>query len=254
MLKEKLELMRKATAPMTRIVKDATQFTKLPTIRQAHPPPRDSRQDVHNCREPVLEDEISKLNEILVKHAAEAKQKYDTLQASKDALQASKDAMEANFINKIDDLRAQAAEKRFLADSYSHDINRLHNELSKLHEENKSLSNRPSKRVDNSELERLQKVIEMLRSEVQDVHRERDQIIEMGRKAELTTIEFMQRNNALERENEKLTAVNSDLLNKVRELERINTEVYKLFDELLLRIYFYACSSLVKCEQPRNRH
>ena len=212
-LKSKLDQMRRASAPMTRVVKAPTEITRLPSIRK---PILKEKKDLHKCREPELERQVNEMKHVLQQHVEQARQRELELNRRYESLQKDKDMMEQRFVMKLDNVRGQLADKKFLASSYSHDINRLQNNLKEAHNASNNKPPPPPQvkiiREDNSEeIAKLKQIIEDLKVDVQSARNERDRVIEMGRKAELTTLEYYRKNQLLEENDKKRLVQFKDL-------------------------------------------
>jgi chromosome segregation ATPase len=160
-MKDRLVELRKAGASMTRVVKSNT----LPQV----------------IEKKEVDPRLAEL-EALVKQ-----------------LRLEKELLQEKMVTKLDDLKGQLSDKTETAVAYSNDINRLTAELSKLKEQIKGLvpASAPP-RQDDGELARLRALVAELGAKLDDAVRVRDKTIEMGRKAEMTTLMFMQQNADIE--------------------------------------------------------
>eukprot|EP00462_Mataza_sp_D1_P022649 CAMPEP_0175130098 /NCGR_PEP_ID=MMETSP0087-20121206/5827_1 /TAXON_ID=136419 /ORGANISM="Unknown Unknown, Strain D1" /LENGTH=401 /DNA_ID=CAMNT_0016412297 /DNA_START=36 /DNA_END=1241 /DNA_ORIENTATION=- len=163
-LKEKLTLLRKAGAAQTRVVKAPTQPVHMQERKEVKLP----QLTKVDPRIAILEKQAKELTEALSK------------------LQRDKDNMENSFIAKLDDVRGQLADKKALCASLNVDLNRLQNAGS-------------GKTDDSGEIRRLKAMIAALEQDLREAQDVRDKTIEMGRKAEMTTVMYMKKNEDLEK-------------------------------------------------------
>jgi hypothetical protein len=112
---------------------------------------------------------------------------------------------EKKFVSKIDGVREQLADKTSAAVAYSNDINRLTTELSLLKDQLKGMTSVKAPVQDDGELARLQALVSELGCKIDAAIKVRDMTVEIGRKAEMTTLMFMQQNADLERNVSLLT-------------------------------------------------
>jgi hypothetical protein len=124
---------------------------------------------------------------------------------------------EKKFVSKIDGVREQLADKTSAAVAYSNDINRLTTELSQLKDQLKGMTSVKAPVQDDGELVRLRALVGELGDKLDAAIKVRDMTVEMGRKAEMTTLMFMQQNADLERNVSLLTQQQKVLLATLEE-------------------------------------
>lgn len=112
------------------------------------------------------------------------------------AMTKAKDDMEGRLILKIDSLKGQLSDKIAQNVLYNNDINRLTAELTQ-----KGEAKQPR---NDDEIARLRAQVRELSTALSQAVEVRDKTIEMGRKAEMTTVMFMQQNASLEQQVQRL--------------------------------------------------